>query len=422
MQTRAKLSLALCLLASVLTMSGCGDSDSTTTPTTPTSDVPVTLTEDVRTRGVAPDETTTVFIFDTTQQQDQLDLNKVTQIDAVDVRGSFNGWGKTAGFEMTQSQTDDGIWYLSLPSSQVAIPGNSGQPEFKFVITGTVDGAAAKESWLSMSATTPVDYITGGSDSNHIIVFPTDDFEQVKANRQIANTIKTLAEFDLTKEEDKQKIANFRLVPGTSKLYRSYHPFKKSRSQYDTENDRVAQVQAYMQQYGVKSVITLYKDETGSLDATKGETISAYHQAIIDGGHNLYLPEADYNTVYFASDSAKFGGWVTQVVEFIISDSNEAPFEIHCRLGTDRTGVFSAVIASLMGASWSDIVANYQSSNNMGIKEFRDYKLLKYSFEKMLKVDLDDSNVNLQQEMTTYMVSNGYLTQAQIDALIAKLK
>ena len=29
---------------------------------------------------------------------------------------------------------------------------------------------------------------------------------------------------------------------------------------------------------------------------------------------------------------------------------------------------------------------------------------------------------NLQQEMTTYMVSNGYLTQAQIDALIAKLK
>ena len=86
------------------------------------------------------------------------------------------------------------------------------------------------------------------------------------------------------------------------------------------------------------------------------------------------------------------------------------------------TGVFSAVIASLMGASWSDIVANYQSSNNMGIKEFRDYKLLKYSFEKMLKVDLDDANVNLQQEMTTYMVSNGYLTQAQIDALIAKLK
>ncbi|MEZ7863045.1 MAG: hypothetical protein QMB40_11780 [Aeromonadaceae bacterium] len=115
MQTRAKLSLALCLLASVLTMSGCGDSDSTTT--TPKSDVPVTLNEDVRTRGVAPDETTTVFIFDVSQQQDQLDLNKVTQIDSVDVRGSFNGWGKTAGFDMTQSQTDEGIWYLSLPSS-----------------------------------------------------------------------------------------------------------------------------------------------------------------------------------------------------------------------------------------------------------------------------------------------------------------
>ena len=40
----------------------------------------------------------------------------------------------------------------------------------------------------------------------------------------------------------------------------------------------------------------------------------------------------------------------------------------------------------------------------------------------MLKIDLDDSSVNLQQEMTTYMISNGYLTQTQIDALIVKLK
>ena len=185
----------------------------------------------------------------------------------------------------------------------------------------------------------------------------------------------------------------------------------------------MAQVQTYMQEKGVQSVITLYKDdETATLDAAKNETISSYHQALIDAGHNLYLPDADYNTVYFNSDSAKFGGWIKQVVEFIISDANQAPVEIHCRLGTDRTGVFSAVIASLMGASWNDIVSDYQSSNNMAIKEFRDYKLLKYSFEKMLKVDLDDSSVNLQQEMTTYMISNGYLTQTQIDALIVKLK
>lgn len=355
-------------------------------------------------------------------QQDQLDVSKVTQIDAIDVRGSFNGWQKTNGFEMTKSLTDEGIWYLSLPSSQIAIPGNSGQPEFKFVVTGTVDGTTSKEAWLNMSSTTPEDYITGGGDSNHIVVFPGDDFEQVKANRVIANTVKSLADFDLSKEEDKQKISNFRLVPGTSKLYRSYHPFKKSRAQYDTEDSRVGLVQQYMQDKGVKSVITLYKDETGSLDASKNETISAYHQAIIDAGHNLYLPEADYNTVYFSSNSAKFGGWIKQVVEFINSDSNEAPFEIHCRLGTDRTGVFSAVIAALMGASWSDIVSDYQSSNNMAIKEFRDYKLLKYSFEKMLQLDMDDSSVDLKTEMTNYMVSNGYLTQAQIDTLVAKLK
>ncbi|MGL4753571.1 MAG: tyrosine-protein phosphatase [Aeromonadaceae bacterium] len=420
---QSRISLALCLLASTLTLSACGGSDNTNAPPLPIkSDVPVTLSDAVRVRGVAPDDTTTVFIFDMAKQQDQLDANKVSQVDGVDVRGSFNGWSKNTSFVMTKSQTDDGIWYLSLPSKLIAIPGNSGQPEFKFVVTGTVDGAAAKEAWLNMSSTTPEEYITGGGDRNHIVVFPGDNMEQINANRVIANTVKLLADFDLNNEEDKHKIANFRLVPGTSKLFRSYHPFKKSRSQYDTENTRVALVQHYMEQYGVKSVITLYKDETATLDASKNETISAYHQAIIDGGHNLYLPEADYNTVYFASDSAKFGGWIKQVVEFIISDSNQAPFEIHCRLGTDRTGVFSAVIASLMGASWNDIVSDYQSSNNMEIKEFRDYKLLKYSFEKMLQVDLDDSSVNLQQAMSQYLISNGYLTQAQIDALQAKLK
>lgn len=417
----SRISLALCLLASVLTLSACGSSDDDTT-TQPKSDVPTTLTDDVRVRGVAPDDTTTVFIFDMATQQDQLDANKVSQIDEVDVRGSFNGWSKNNSFVMTQSQTDEGIWYLSLPSKLVAIPGNSGQPEFKFVVTGTVDGTAAKEAWLNMSTTTPEEYITGGGDRNHIVVYPGDDMAQINANRVIANTVKLLADFDLNNEEDKHKIANFRQVPGTSKLFRSYHPFKKSRSQYDTEDTRVALVQQYMEQNGVQSVITLYKDETATLDTSKNETISAYHQAIIDGGHNLYLPEADYNTVYFASDSAKFGGWIKQVVEFIISDSNQAPFEIHCRLGTDRTGVFSAVIASLMGASWNDIVSDYQSSNNMAIKEFRDYKLLKYSFEKMLQVDLDDSSVNLQQAMSQYLISNSYLTQAQIDALQAKLK
>ena len=73
-----------------------------------------------------------------------------------------------------------------------------------------------------------------------------------------------------------------------------------------------------------------------------------------------------------------------------------------------------------MMISYQELVCTFP--NNMAIKEFRDYKLLKYSFEKMLKIDLDDSSVNLQQEMTTYMISNGYLTQTQIDALVAKLK
>ena len=403
------------LLLGTLLLSGCNVDNADYKPA---SDVPVTLSDTTKARGFALDGDNVVFIFDTIQQTDMLDAAKVTQVDKVDLRGSFNGWTATNGFEMTKSLTDEGVWYLSLPKSLIAIPGNSGQSEFKFVVNGTVNGTAATEAWLSVSATAPTAYTFGG---NHLVLFASADEQIILTNQLVADKVKSLSDFDLTTTAGKQQIANFRLVPGTSQLYRSYHPFKKSRSQYETEDTRVAMVQTLMQQHGVGTVITLYKDETGSLDSSKNETISSYHQTLIAGGHNLYLPDADYNTVYYSSNGSKFAGWIKQVVEFILLDSNLTPVEIHCRLGTDRTGVFSAVLAALNGATWKQIAADYQLSNEMGIKEFRDYRLLQYSLENMLKVDLDSADVNLQSEMVNYFISNGYLTQAQIDALQVKL-
>ena len=110
-----------------------------------------------------------------------------------------------------------------------------------------------------------------------------------------------------------------------------------------------------------------------------------------------------------------------QIVEFIIADDTPAPFQIHCRLGTDRTGVFCAVLAALCGASWDDITADYQATNNMQIQEFRDWHLLAYTFRQLLNV-YDVSTVeNLKETLSNYFINGGYLTQRQIDILKAKL-
>jgi hypothetical protein len=56
----------------------------------------------------------------------------------------------------------------------------------------------------------------------------------------------------------------------------------------------------------------------------------------------------------------------------------------------------------------------------MGIKEFRDYHLLQYSFEKMLGKRMSEVG-DLKAELSAYFITSGYLTKADIDALNVKL-
>ena len=102
-------------------------------------------------------------------------------------------------------------------------------------------------------------------------------------------------------------------------------------------------------------------------------------------------------------------------------NSHPGPYYVHCRLGTDRTGAVSAVLAALSGASWEEIKKDYQKSNDAGIKEFRDYRLLQYSFEQMLFKPIDKVE-NLQQELSNYFIENNYLTSLDIKTLQERLK
>lgn len=358
------------------------------------------------------------FIFDN-------NLWKVSGLKSVEVRGSFTSWGASDDFVMTYDADGD-FWHVTVPYSAVKIPGNSGQPEFKFVTNGSSWQSGSSKSFI------PEGYVFRNSDKNNIVVFNSDDFETIKANSSSANVVKTLDDFDLTTTEGQEEISNFRRVPGTTMLYRCYHPFKYSRDTYATEPVRIQYVDELSVQHGVQSDICLSGDDTGSLTSyTIGgtkytESVPDYYQTALDNGHVLYVGTVNgttpsYNAVYYRANNDIFCQWIREVTDFIIDDSTPMPATIHCRLGTDRTGVFCAVFAALCGADWTDIAADYQKSNRMGILEFRDYHLLQYAMQLILGVDDINAVEDLSAAMAAYFIGNGTLTQDDIDVLRAKL-
>ena len=112
--------------------------------------------------------------------------------------------------------------------------------------------------------------------------------------------------------------------------------------------------------------------------------------------------------------------WIKQIFDFICDDKNKAPFALHCEIGVDRTGVFSGIFAALCGSSWSEISEDYEKSNLMGIGEFRDKRLLKYSFENMLKIQNVEECLNLSQLMKDFVLSCG-ISQEEFEKAVSKL-
>lgn len=359
---------------------------------------------------------TITFVFDNA-------LWKAGTVNSVDVRGSFTGWSKSNEFVMSYDSAES-CWTVTVPYSSVRIPGNSGQPEFKFVINGS--------NWLSGYGKSfiPEGYVFMTSDRNNIVVFADDDFERIKANSKTADTVRKASEFDLTGRDGREEISNFRLVPGTTSLFRCYHPFKWSREKYDSEPLRIDYVKQLSADEGIRSDICLSGDDTRSLTSytvsgtSYRESIPDYYQGIIDAGNVLYVGTANghtpsYNEVYYNSTGERLGQWMKETADFI--NRSPAPYSIHCRLGTDRTGVFCGLFAALCGATWEEIAEDYQKSNRMGIQEFRDYHLLQYSFQKILGVD-DISQVDdLPRGIADYFINSGYLTNDDIDGVRNRL-
>ncbi|MDE6391820.1 MAG: tyrosine-protein phosphatase [Muribaculaceae bacterium] len=365
-----------------------------------------------------PEDKTVTFIFDN-------NLWKAGTVTKVEVRGSFNGWASKSDYALSYDKDND-IWTVTLPYSAVKVPGNSGQPEFKFVTNGSNYLSGDGRSFM------PEGYVFMNGDRNNIVVFDRDDFETIKANSKIANVIKTVSDFDLTTREGKEEISNFRRVPGTSALFRSYHPYKYTKTSNPTEPLRIQYLTELAVEEGIKSDICLSENEERNLlsftiSGTKyTETIAPFYQEIISKGQVLYVGTENgstpsYNEVYYNSAGTKFAAWVKEICRFIISDRSEPPYLIHCRIGTDRTGMFSATLAALCGAAWSEIEEDYENSTRMGIQEFRGGGLLRYGFEQMLGVEDVTAVPDLAEAVADNLVSRSVITPDELVALRARL-
>jgi hypothetical protein len=254
---------------------------------------------------------------------------------------------------------------------------------------------------------------------NNLLFFPDDGADALVRTARHALTaarIKGLDDFDLSTADGRMAISNFRPVPSSDTLFRSYHPYKKSFRQFETEETRSRIVNELMAAHRISSVICLCGDEP--LEESFGERISSYQRELIAAGNQLYT-DTSYEQAYFASAGPAFGAVFAGIVRFI--NSHPGPYLVHCRLGSDRTGVVSALLSILAGASWEAVAEDYEKTANMGIGEVRDRRLLRYSLDRIVASGAGLSGSSLRDAIVGHFTEGGFLTVSEIEEVSRRL-
>lgn len=324
-----------------------------------------------------------------------------------------NGEYKGSHYSMTQHSK--GFWYCSVPYEDVQATNQCGQPSYNFKVDGNI---------INPPSYVPDGYIYQKFNASNAgkaflcLIYNSQDENEICSRLFQAKKCKKLKDFDLSTEEGQQQISNFRLVPGTTTLFRSFHPYndddKKSIS--DTSKKRMEYVIKLSEKAGIKADINL--SDTSQKNATYG--MPEYYQKIIDNNAVLYMTDCSYGQCYETPDSEQFGKGIAKIVRFI--NKTEGPYQIHCAIGTDRTGVVCAVLAGLCGADINQITEDYCKSIEMGIYEYRGPGAVRYSLQKILGVQFLEDIPDLKQGLTDYFVKNKYLSKSEIEKMQEKLQ
>lgn len=376
---------------------------------------------------------------------------------AVYVHGSFNSWTHEGSNEFKMKDAGS-FYYLEAPRTKLTALGNSGHPEYKFVVNEEYQNNYDKTF-------IPEPYVFHTSDENLIIIYDDENLSDIQACSETASIWKALSDWDLDDPAEVRKFANFRKVPGTTNLYRSWHPYKckthksgifktetngKGYFIRATEPVRHQKVIALYEANGIKTDICLSEDETSNLqtwdvgtDVAKNdnvqdsgtdytESIPEYYQSLLDAGNVLHMTFTNseneeevmqYKYIYQADYNEKYLNDALQCIIDFIKEGHPAPYGIHCRLGNDRTGYYCAVISGLCGASWAEIAEDYQKSNYTYLGEYRDQRLLKQVFEKQFNItDITNyTGTEFKAAMYSYYTTNSELqvSEDDLNALVA---
>lgn len=314
---------------------------------------------------------------------------------SVVLRGSFTSWKKSA---WPLEQGSDGVWRVTRPRRDFDIPGNSGQPEYKFVVNDS--------QWIGAEKEAPGYQFTG----NFVILFPGDEPTSIAWRDQQASVVRE-------QYDSEEQLSNFRELRGgrlgDGKLFRSYHPFIPSRSALKSEAPRLLAVQKLMAEKGIQAVINL-ADNAADI---AGPDVPAYYASLV-AHDKVLLHITSYEDSYFSPQGASYANALQRVFHFMAS--HPGPYLIHCRLGTDRTGVLSAILEATMGVPWTTIAADFDRSNELGIREYRHPKLLAYAFKQMLG-EWPDQIQDLSGAMRAFLMKQG-VAEETIHAVSAQLQ
>lgn len=376
---------------------------------------------------------TITFIFSTSEKRFNTSRSAVSR---VYVYGSVTAWDQTNEAYRLNGFSDDGCFFRTMPLTAIERIGNSGQPEFLFNIIKYGDNYSEQNGYTDRAHSTwsGVDsrLLFDNNGVNMIVALPGDDLDEIHSRSVEAQKVDKIADIDLTKPTEAARIANWRLVPSTKNLYRSYHPYDPSRAQYDTEERRLYWVAQFATQAGINCDIALSGDCTGHAGKSyscggKNYTITIpdYYQTIIANNRVLYVGTGNghtpsYSEVLYKSDGERYAQWIQETVTFILDDANPVPFQIHCALGSDRTGAFCATIAAMCDATWDEIAADYEATSKMHVNEYRHRNCIRYCLRHMCGVD-PATDASFNEAVKQHFIDGGWLTAAQIEALKKKL-
>lgn len=369
--------------------------------------------------------------------------NEIQDVSA-DFNGSINDFSEFDGGNYPFiKDSKSGIWYAVIDYDNLRQTNQSGQPTFRLNVNdkdieiGKMMCAKKSESGVNLegyiyvkyNSLTPMDY------KFPLIIFNRQNPEYIRKRFEAEKNYKVPADFNFSKIEDIKILTNFRLCPASKNLFRSYHPIYSDKLFFESDPYRMTYLAYLGEKFQIKSDINISDDtelktapvdlfeiSSGKIKKNVTDYLPAYYKENVK--NILFLkkeaPEFGYIQCYTSSDSEAFAKAIGKIVRFI--NHNPGPYQIHCAIGTDRTGIVCAILEGLCGASWKEICNDYCASFYMGILEYRGEGCVKYAVEQCAEIKDVYLESNLQEKLITNISKKGNVSREEILTMVSRLK